>query len=126
MKQNKKIDGRNNKRYDLPKPWNSLYARAICQARYRREEWAFTPDTWIRMWQNSGVIDHRGSKVYGYVMARVDRTEAWGPHNCIIVERRKQLASIITKNPHSKQKRHRPLEFGDDVTPKHRINRNFE
>lgn len=126
MNKIKKFDRRTIKRYDLPRPWNQRYARAICQARYRREEWAFTPNTWMRMWENSGVIEHRGRRVFAYCMARVDKTEAWGPHNCIIVPRRKQMGAINTQHPNTKQKRHRPLEFGDDVTPKDKINRSFE
>ncbi len=125
MKKNKKFDRRTIKRYNLPRPWNQAYARAICQARYRREEWAFTPETWMRMWQNSGVIEHRGRQVFGYCMSRVDRTEAWGPHNCVIVERRKQINSILMKNPADKNKRGAPIDFKDDVTPKHKQNRSF-
>tara|TARA_Y100000592_G_scaffold95648_1_gene162634 strand:- start:149 stop:517 length:369 start_codon:yes stop_codon:yes gene_type:complete len=116
---------RRARRYDIPSPYNSQYARAICQARYRKEEWAFTPQTWLRQWQNSGVLKHRHGKVFGYVMCRVDPTEAWGPHNCVIVTRRQQLNSILSRSPRNKNKKGKPVTFEMDVTPKHMINRSF-
>jgi len=64
------------KKYNLPHPWNVSYARARCQARYRQEEWAFTPETWYRHWQNSGVMQYRHRRVHGYCMVRLDPIEA--------------------------------------------------
>ena len=113
-------------KYNLPIPWNRHYAKHKHKAYSKGHEWAFTHESWYKIWQDSGVMQYRGRRVHEYCMVRLDPIEAWGPHNCIIVERRKQMSSIITKNPHTKQKRHRPLEFSDDVTPKHKINRSFE
>lgn len=111
----------------IPDPWNVYYARARCQARYRREEWAFTPETWYRHWVNSGVMQHRMRRVHGYCMVRLDRLEAWGPHNCIIVSRRKSLRKNNTINPHSTIKKDRnQWSEQDDVTPEHKKNRSFE
>jgi hypothetical protein len=82
------------KKYFLPHPWNVYYARARCQARHRREEWAFTPESWYKCWCDSGLMDLRDRKRSGYVMVRVDRIEAWGPHNCRIISRLRQLAGV--------------------------------
>jgi hypothetical protein len=75
----------------LPYETRVIYSRARSQAKYRREEWAFTLESWWEMWQDSGVWEHRGPAPHQYVMVRKDNIEAWGPHNCIIVSRRLQL-----------------------------------
>ena len=82
--------GRNGrpKVYHIPKEYARKYSMAKAQAKYRREEWAFTQDTWLDMWQNSGVIEHMGRGIQQYCMVRKDPIEAWGPHNCVIVSRR--------------------------------------
>lgn len=82
------------------------YQRAQCQARHRREEWAFEPYTWWRVWFESGVTPHRGSQAHAYCMTRVDPLEAWGPHNSIIVSRR-QLFRKLWRRTHLGQ----PIEW---------------
>jgi len=114
------------KKYYLPNPWNVYYARARCQAKYRREEWAFTPETWYRTWVNSGVMKHRMRQPHGYCMARMDKLEAWGPHNCIIVSRRKQLRKTLNRHGMRAPINFNPFDESDDVTPKNKQNRNFE
>ena len=117
------------RKYNLPNPWNVYYSRARSQARYRREEWAFTEDTWMRHWQNSGVMEHRHRRAHGYCMVRLDRTEAWGPHNCVIVPRRKQLGKVLWRGIKGEAGYPRdPSDWReeDDVTPKHKRNRSFE
>ena len=74
--------------YDLPEPYGTRYARSKAQAKYRQDEWAFTPESWYAVWCDSGVIEHMGRSVHQYCMVRVDDTEAWGPHNTIIIPRR--------------------------------------
>ena len=81
------------KKYEMtiPKLWRDRYSRAQAQAKYRREEWAFTIDSWVGMWQDSGVAEHMGREPHQYCMVRKDRIEAWGPHNCIIITRRMKM-----------------------------------
>jgi len=114
------------KKYLLPHPWNVRYARCVAQAKYRREEWAFTPETWMRHWENSGVMEHCHRKSYGYCMVRLDSIEAWGPHNCIIVPRRQQLNKILDRGMTRVRRDPEPWKEQDDVTPKHKRNRSFE
>lgn len=80
----------------LPNPWNVFYARARSQALFRKEEWAFTPESWYKLWQDSGFAELKGRTRRGYVMVRIDRIEAWGPHNCRIIGRMRQLAGVKT------------------------------
>ena len=114
------------KKYHLPNPWNIFYARAKSQAKFRREEWAFTPETWYRSWTNSGVMQHRHRLPHGYCMARVDKLEAWGPHNCVIVKRREQLRKTLNWGKHKRKINQHPFTVDDDVTPKHKQIRSFE
>lgn len=115
------------KKYNLEHPWNVYYARARCQAKFRREEWAFTPETWMRMWRNSGVMQYRMTQAHGYCMARMDKLEAWGPHNCVIVPRRTQLKKTLKMGAHSPfHIDDRPFTEEDDVTPPDRQDRSFE
>jgi len=76
------------RKYQLPEPYGTRYARSAAQARFRGEEWAFDADSWYKVWQDSGVIEHMGRAIHQYCMSRVEKTEAWGPHNCIIIARR--------------------------------------
>lgn len=114
------------KKYFLPHPWNVRYARCVAQAKYRREEWAFTPETWMRHWENSGVMEHCTRKTYGYCMVRLDPIEAWGPHNCIIVPRRQQLNKILDRGMTGVKRDRTKWTEQDDVTPKKKQNRSFE
>ena len=113
-------------KYHIPKPWGLHYARAKAQAKSRREDWAFTPETWYRHWKLSGVMQHRMRKIQGYCMVRVDRLEAWGPHNCIIVNRRQTLLKNLDRGP--TRRKIDPVEWSeqDDVTPNHKKNRSFK
>jgi len=77
--------------YEIPSEWAKRYSKARAQAKFRKEEWAFDQHTWLKMWMDSGVAEHRGSLIQGYCMVRKDPIEAWGPHNCIIVPRRQHL-----------------------------------
>jgi hypothetical protein len=113
------------KKYLLPHPWNIRYARSKCQAKYRREEWAFTPETWMRHWRNSGVMQHCTRRVHGYCMVRLDPIEAWGPHNCIIVPRRQALMKILWEGPKKRASAKIPWSESDDVTPLDRRERDF-
>jgi hypothetical protein len=113
------------KKYYIPHPWNVRYARSRCQARYRREEWAFTPETWYRHWQNSGVMEHCTRKSHGYCMVRLDPIEAWGPHNCIIVPRRQALMKILWEGPRRRSFNKTPWSESDDVTPVDKRCRDF-
>tara|TARA_R110000868_G_scaffold96433_1_gene265341 strand:- start:1222 stop:1647 length:426 start_codon:yes stop_codon:yes gene_type:complete len=79
---------------NLSDEWNRRYSVRRCQAKFRREEWAFTPDTYWKMWVESGRADQCGRRPDQYCMVRVDKLEAWGPHNCIIVLRRTQLKKL--------------------------------
>lgn len=80
---------------DIPSMERKKYSRAKAQAKFRKDEWAFTVDTWYKMWLESGVIEHRGKEPHQYCMVRLDPIEAWGPHNCIIVPRRMHLKKVI-------------------------------
>jgi len=86
------------KKYHLPHPWSRRYAMVAAQARHRKEEWAFDQDSWYKMWEDSGVMEHYGRQVHQYCMVRKDPIEAWGPHNCIIVSRRKHFKKSIYEN----------------------------
>lgn len=86
------------RKYFLPAPWNIYYARARCQAIYRNNFWAFTPESWYQMWVDSGVMQHKGRKIHQYRMVRMDPTEAYGPHNCIIVTNRMAYRKLMYEN----------------------------
>jgi hypothetical protein len=79
------------KKYALDLLWNKRYSMAKAQAKFRKEEWAFTDVTWYGMWEKSGVKEHFGRQSHQYCMVRKDPIEAWGPHNCVIIPRRMHL-----------------------------------
>lgn len=83
------------KRYEnpnnIPYEWIKAYSNAKAQAKFQKQEWAFELETWYQMWEDSGVKEHRGNKPHQYCMVRKDPIEAWGPHNSIIISRRKGL-----------------------------------
>lgn len=89
--------------YDLPKPWGRRYSNQKAQAKHRGDEWAFDENTWYKLWMDSGYSEHLGRGVHNYCMVRKDTTEAWGPHNCMIVQRRlhmkKNFWEHILKSP---------------------------
>ena len=87
--------GRWPKTTHLPQLWNRRYVIQRNQAKYRKEEWAFTPDSWYKLWYDSGVMEHHGRKSYEFCMSRKDPLEAWSPDNCIILRRRKHLAKCL-------------------------------
>ena len=91
------------RKYTIEQPWRGRYARSKAQAKFRKEEWAFTDETWLKLWQDSGYSEHLGRSVHQYCMVRKDTTEAWGPHNCMIVQRRlhmkKNFWEHILKSP---------------------------
>lgn len=107
-----------HRKYHLPDPYSTRYARSASQARFRGEEWAFTQDTWYKVWQDSGVIAHMGRGVHQYCMTRVDNLEAWGPHNVIIIPRRmhfrKMLYEYVMKFPRTD---YDPVRHGYYVPP---------
>ena len=76
------------RKYHIPWPNNVKYARAKCQAKFRKEYWSFTPQRWWELWLSSGVLDHRTNEIHGYCMVRIDPIAAWDTDNCIIVSRR--------------------------------------
>ena len=75
----------------LQEPWNRRYARMKAQAKFRNEEWNLTPEQYMKLWEESGVKEHIGSKPHQYCMVRKDSIEAWSESNCIIVTRRMHL-----------------------------------
>jgi len=85
--------------------WRTHYSRVKAQANFRREEWAFTYESWTHMWDQSGKREHRGRKPHQYCMVRKDPIEAWGPHNCIIVTRRMHLKKQAYEAIHNYEKR---------------------
>lgn len=95
----KKYENPNN----IEKKWVYAYSRAAAQARFYKQEWAFTLETWYDMWDQSGVKEHRGNKPHQYVMVRKDEIEAWGPHNCIIMSRRTHLKKHCYERLHKRQ-----------------------
>ena len=78
-------------KWALGKEWNKKYSMAKAQAKYRKEEWAFTDITWFELWTKSGVIEHQGRQPHQYCMVRKDPIEAWSPKNCLIIPRRMHL-----------------------------------
>jgi len=90
------------KKYNLEsKEWNRKYAMAKSQARYRKEEWAFTDESWYKMWKDSGVMEHMGVQSHQYCMVRKDPIEAWSPKNCIIVSRRMHFRKRMYESLHN-------------------------
>lgn len=87
--------GRWPKTTHLPQLWNRRYVLQRNQAKFRKEEWAYTPDTWYKKWFDSGVMEHHGRKGWQYCMVRKDPLEAWSPNNCVIITRRKHLARCL-------------------------------
>jgi len=84
-----------HKKYNLPHPFNVRYSRARALARYYGQEWAWTPETWYRVWQDSGVAEHMGKQVHQFCMVRVENMEAHGAHNCIIIPRRMHFKKLF-------------------------------
>ena len=82
-----------NRKYeiDLPYEIRRVYSCAKAQAKFHKQEWAFSIETWWKFWEESGLWEHRGTKIHQFSMVRLDPIEAWGPHNCIIVSRRMLL-----------------------------------
>ena len=78
-------------KYQLGLDWNRKYSMAKAQARFRNEEWAFDAASWYNVWEISGVKEHQGRQPHQYCMVRKDIIEAWGPTNCIIIQRRMHL-----------------------------------
>jgi hypothetical protein len=76
------------RKYNIPEPFNLRYSRAKAQALFRKQEWAFTDESWYKVWKDSGVMQHMGNESYHYCMVRAEDTEAHGPHNCLIIPRR--------------------------------------
>ena len=87
-------------KYNLPIPWNRHYAKHKHKASSKGQEWAFTHETWYKIWQDSGVMQYRGRRVHEYCMVRLDPIEAWGPHNCMIVTRRRWLQKSAYESIH--------------------------
>lgn len=83
--------------YKLPRKYNRRYARAKAQAKFRGEGWTFTDKSWYKLWQDSGHIKRIGKQADCYCMARKNLQKPWGPHNCLIVERRKHLMATTTE-----------------------------
>ena len=77
--------------YEIPSEYAKRYSKAQAQAKFRREEWAFDQHTWLKMWQDSGVLEHAGRQPHQYCMVRKDPIEAWSPTNCIIIPRRQHF-----------------------------------
>ena len=99
--------------YKLEQEWNRKYAMAKAQAKFRKEEWAFDELTWFKMWKDSGHIEHMGRQVHQYCMVRKDPLEAWGPHNCIIIKRRKHFKKQMYETLHGIP--YRDYEDGDSA-----------
>lgn len=99
--------------YDNTYPYTvrCAYSRAKAQAVYRNEEWAFEFASWIQVWTDSGVFEHRGKQPHQYCMVRPDPIEAWSPANCIIIPRRMLMKKNIYEAIHHMPKR--------DFEPRH-------
>ncbi len=69
-------------KYTLGAIWNKKYSMAKAQAKYRKEEWAFDPSSWLKVWELSGVMEHMGVHTHSYNMVRLDIIEAWGFECC--------------------------------------------
>ena len=89
------------KTYKIPNPYNKKFAMAKAQAKFRKEEWAFTPEEWYAFWKDSGFIEHLGKGVHQYCMVRKDPIEAWSVDNCIIVKRRTHFRKMLYENCHN-------------------------
>lgn len=72
----------------LQMPWNLRYSRMKAQAKYRKQEFALSPEEYMQLWEDSGVKEHCGKEPHQYCMVRLDNLEAWSVKNCIIVSRR--------------------------------------
>ena len=98
----------------LPDVWNRRYSVRRCQAKFRREEWAFTPETYMKVWLDSGRDKQCGRGPEDYCMVRIDATEAWGPHNTMIVQRKKQLTKLIFDNTHHRRTGQAPQDWSKE------------
>ena len=87
--------------YKLSRELNKRYSMAKAQAKFRKEEWAFTPEEWYAFWKDSGFIEHLGKGVHQYCMVRKDPIEAWSVDNCIIVKRRTHFRKMLYENCHN-------------------------
>ena len=106
------------KKYAIPTKYSIKYSRARALARFYKQEWEFTDESWYKIWCDSGVIDHMGRKPWHYCMVRVDRTEAHGPHNCIIVPRRMHFKKIFHEFAlNNGEVDYEPLKHGFYVPP---------
>jgi len=104
---------------DIPALWRNRYSRMKAQAKFRRHEWAWDIDSWYKFWCDSGVKEHMGKLPHQYCMVRIDEIEAWGPHNCLIVARRKFMKKHafekIWKNPPADWEPRHAVAVGDLV-----------
>jgi len=106
------------KKYLLPHPWNVRYSRAKAQAAYFKQEWAFTPENWYKIWCDSGVMEHLGRLPHQYCMVRIDNIEAWGPHNIIIIPRRMHFKKLFYEYVAKYEKTaYDPIKHGYYVPP---------
>jgi len=95
-------EGRGKFKYPmLENPWNTRYSRMKAQAKFRMQEFNLTPQEYMKLWDDSGVKEHCGSKPHQYCMVRKDPIEAWSYNNCIIVPRRMHLKKQVYEACHN-------------------------
>lgn len=75
--------------YDKREPYSRrrAYACAKAQAKYRGEPWNFTMESWLKIWDDAGAWDSKGSNLGKLCMSRRDLTLPWEPANVDLVTR---------------------------------------
>tara|TARA_A100001201_G_scaffold68984_1_gene63763 strand:- start:1422 stop:1748 length:327 start_codon:yes stop_codon:yes gene_type:complete len=85
----------NRKYLDVPVEWVARYNRKKTYCRWKKQEWAFTPQSFYAVWKQSGVMHKISRSPSGYCMVRLDPTEAWSPKNVKIIVRGRLLMRNI-------------------------------
>ena len=75
-----------------PKQW--AYADQKNSAKKRGITWAFTFETWKKVWEDSGHWDQRGGGTGDYCMARFNDTGDYSPGNVKIITIRENMQEM--------------------------------
>jgi hypothetical protein len=72
---------------------NRWYLMAKAQARFRDEPWDLTFDQYYDFWR--GKIHLRGRKETSMSLTRIDDTQGWTKHNCVMARRRDAITRRV-------------------------------
>jgi hypothetical protein len=65
--------------------------RAKAQAMFRGEDWAITPEEYIKMWRHRDLYLSKGRSVSDLCLTRIDLEKGWTMDNVAIVSRHESM-----------------------------------